>query len=55
MSFFPRPFSDIFAIAKQLLGFSISRLATVENFLMYKYLLKVNIHVSINDYLFEHI
>ena len=49
ISFFSRYFSHIFAIAKQLTGFSISRLAIVEDFFQYKRC------VSISDYLFKYI
>ena len=48
-------FPHIFAIAKQLHCFSINRLASVENILMYIYFLNVNICVSISDCLFKYI
>ena len=47
--------SHIFAIINQLPGFSISRLAIVEFFLMYICFLNVNFYVSINDYLFKYV
>ena len=60
-SFF-RCFSYIFLIVNQLAGFSISRLASVEDFFnvyvffkCYIYFLNVNIYVSISDYLFNYI
>ena len=49
---FSRCFSHIFAIANQLAGFSISRLASVEDFFKF---LNVNIYASINDYLFKYL
>ena len=53
ISFSSSYLSYIFAIANQLPGFFISRLASVEDFLMYIYIfLNINIYVSINDYLF---
>ena len=56
MFFFSRCFSYIFARANQLAGFSISRLASVEDFFsVYIYFLYVNVYVSINDYLFKYI
>ena len=46
----------IFAIANQLSGFSISKLANVEDFFNGKiYFLNVNINVSINDHSFKYI
>ena len=60
--FFSRCFSYIFAITNQLACFSISRLASVEDFFnvyiyfkCYIYFLNVNIYVSIKDYLFRYI
>ena len=55
MSFFFKCFSHIFATANQLPGFSISRLADMEDFLMYIYFVNVNINVSINNYSFKYI
>ena len=53
ISFF-RCFSHIFAIANQLPGFSISRLANVEDFFNVNMFYK-NINVSINDNSFKYI
>ena len=55
-NFFLQVLPHIFAITKQLPGFSISRLASVEYlFNVHIYFLNVNICVRINDYLFEYI
>ena len=54
ISFFSWCFSHIFAIEKQLPGFSISRLASGEDFSNI-YFLNVNIYVSISDYLLKYI
>ena len=50
ISFFFSCFSHFFAIAVQLTGFSISRLANLEDVNI-----NVNIKVSISDYLFKYI
>ena len=53
--FFFGCFFHIFAIGNQLPGFSISRLANVEDFLNVNYFLNVNMNVSINNFLVKHI
>ena len=65
MYFYFRCFCHTFAIANQLPGFSISRLANVEDFfnvyiyikgyIYLKVISNVNIYVSINDYSFKYI
>ena len=52
ISFFFRCYSHFFAIANQLPGFSISRLANVEDFFNVNifFKCKLNINVSINDH-----
>ena len=51
--FFFKGFSHIFAIANQVTGSQISRLANVEDFSNVNIFLNVNINVSINDYSFK--
>ena len=54
--FFSRCFSHIFAIANQLAGFSISSLASVEDFFnVYIFFIFSYIFFILNDYLFKYI
>ena len=53
ISFFIRCFSHIFVTVNQLPGLFISRLAIVEDFLIWIYFSNVNIYMSINSYLFK--
>ena len=55
ISFFFIYFSQIFAIANQLVGFSSSRLANAKEFFNVNIFFNLNINVSRNDYSFKHL